>query len=140
MTDPIRVLFVCLGNICRSPLAEAVFRHQVRERGLDGRFDIDSAGTSGYHRGSPPDARSTETGRRPGNEHAGRSRSLKADDQNRIDTLVRRHLRAAYAVALAPVVAAPPADAPPTARIVTPPAPARPSSRCRWGRTWCWRP
>jgi protein-tyrosine phosphatase len=88
MTDPIRVLFVCLGNICRSPLAEAVFRHQVRERGLDGRFDIDSAGTSGYHRGSPPDRRSTETARRRGIELTGRSRSVLADDLNRFDYVI----------------------------------------------------
>ena len=44
---PTRVLFVCLGNICRSPLAEAVFRHKVRERGVESEFQIDSAGTSG---------------------------------------------------------------------------------------------
>lgn len=44
---PIRVLFVCMGNICRSPLAEAVFRHQVAARGWAERFEIDSAGTSG---------------------------------------------------------------------------------------------
>src|SRR3954449_7287048 len=62
--EPIRVLFVCLGNICRSPLAEAVFRHQVEERGWADRFEIDSAGTSGWHRGAPPDARSAEVARR----------------------------------------------------------------------------
>ncbi len=66
MPDPTRVLFVCLGNICRSPLAEAVFRHKVRERGVEGEFEIDSAGTSGYHNGAAPDSRSTETARRRG--------------------------------------------------------------------------
>ncbi|MBW3656825.1 MAG: hypothetical protein KY444_12050, partial [Gemmatimonadetes bacterium] len=64
--ERIRVLFVCMGNICRSPLAEAVFRHMVRERGLEDRFVIDSAGTSGYHRGAAPDRRSTETAKRRG--------------------------------------------------------------------------
>ena len=51
------VLFVCLGNICRSPLAEGVFRHVVREAGMQDRFLIDSAGTSGYHTGEAPDPR-----------------------------------------------------------------------------------
>ncbi len=51
---PIRVLFVCMGNICRSPMAEAVFRHQVAAVGLSERFEIDSAGTGGWHAGEPP--------------------------------------------------------------------------------------
>jgi protein-tyrosine phosphatase len=51
------VLFVCLGNICRSPTAEGVFRHLAREAGLEDRVHIDSAGTGGYHVGAPPDAR-----------------------------------------------------------------------------------
>ncbi len=51
---PITVLFVCMGNICRSPMAEAVFRHLVQEAGLSGRFVIDSAGTGGWHAGEPP--------------------------------------------------------------------------------------
>ncbi|KAJ2721542.1 Low molecular weight phosphotyrosine protein phosphatase [Coemansia sp. Benny D115] len=56
-----KVLFVCLGNICRSPMAEAVFAHMVRQQGLDERFYIDSAGTAGYHVGSSPDRRSVST-------------------------------------------------------------------------------
>ncbi|MEP4768804.1 MAG: low molecular weight protein-tyrosine-phosphatase [Roseibium sp.] len=52
------VLFVCLGNICRSPLAEGVFRSQVQNAGLSDRFLIDSAGTGGWHEGDPPDPRS----------------------------------------------------------------------------------
>jgi protein-tyrosine phosphatase len=51
---PVRVLFVCMGNICRSPMAEAVFRHLVAEAGLAERFAIDSAGTGGWHVGEPP--------------------------------------------------------------------------------------
>ncbi len=50
----IQVLFVCLGNICRSPMAEAVFRHQVKKAGLDAVIAIDSAGTGDWHIGHPP--------------------------------------------------------------------------------------
>lgn len=50
----IKVLFVCLGNICRSPMAEAVFRHHVKEEGLEGVISIDSAGTGDWHIGHPP--------------------------------------------------------------------------------------
>lgn len=52
-----RILFVCLGNICRSPLAEGVFRHHVQAAGLAHRFAIASAGTGGWHVGEPPDPR-----------------------------------------------------------------------------------
>ena len=53
----VKVLFVCLGNICRSPTAEGVFRRLVEEQGLDDRIQIDSAGTHAYHVNSPPDHR-----------------------------------------------------------------------------------
>ncbi len=52
-----RVLFVCLGNICRSPLAEAIFNHQIREKGLEMTFEADSCGTANYHIGMSPDPR-----------------------------------------------------------------------------------
>jgi protein-tyrosine phosphatase len=52
--QPIEVLFVCMGNICRSPMAEAVFRHLVAEAGLADRISIDSAGTGGWHAGESP--------------------------------------------------------------------------------------
>lgn len=55
----IRVLFVCLGNICRSPTAHGVFARQVADAGLGDRVLVDSAGTSGWHNGASPDARST---------------------------------------------------------------------------------
>ncbi|EZP78494.1 protein tyrosine phosphatase [Parageobacillus genomosp. 1] len=50
----VKVLFVCLGNICRSPMAEAVFRHLVKERGLEDKITVDSAGTGNWHVGEPP--------------------------------------------------------------------------------------
>lgn len=50
----IRVLFVCLGNICRSPMAEAVFRHLVKQEGFDHVISVDSAGTGNWHIGKPP--------------------------------------------------------------------------------------
>lgn len=53
----IKVLFVCMGNICRSPTAEGVFRQAVRRHGLEGRIEVDSAGTHGYHVGEAPDTR-----------------------------------------------------------------------------------
>jgi len=62
----VRVLFVCMGNICRSPTAEGVFRELVRREGLDGAVDTDSAGTHGYHIGRPPDARAQEAATRRG--------------------------------------------------------------------------
>jgi protein-tyrosine phosphatase len=85
---PIGVLFVCLGNICRSPLAEAVFRHLVEARGWAERFDVDSAGTSGWHRGAPPDARSAETARRRGIELTGGSRKVVASDLRRFHYVI----------------------------------------------------
>lgn len=56
----VKVLFVCLGNICRSPLGEASFKEIVRRRGLEDSFEVDSAGTAGYHIGKSPDRRSLE--------------------------------------------------------------------------------
>ena len=63
---PIRVLFVCLGNICRSPLAEGVFRKKVEEAGFEDRFEIDSAGTGQWHVGQQADARMRSTAKRRG--------------------------------------------------------------------------
>ena len=56
----VKVLFVCLGNICRSPLAEGIFKHLVEKAGLSDKISVDSAGTSGWHIGEPPDPRSID--------------------------------------------------------------------------------
>jgi len=55
--DRLRVLLVCMGNICRSPTAEGVLRHRLAAAGLEKRVEVDSAGTGGWHVGAPPDAR-----------------------------------------------------------------------------------
>jgi protein-tyrosine phosphatase len=64
--NKIRVLFVCMGNICRSPTAEGVFRTLVEKQGLSNRFEIDSAGTTGYHAGEAPDKRAQNAARKRG--------------------------------------------------------------------------
>lgn len=96
MSDSVSVLFVCLGNICRSPLAEAVFRQVVRDAGLDHRIRIDSAGTSGYHDGDPPDERTAAVAAARGVTVAGTSRRITGEDLERFDYLVvmdRQNLR-----------------------------------------------
>jgi protein-tyrosine phosphatase len=60
----VRILFVCLGNICRSPTAEGVMRHVLRDEGLEDRVEVDSAGTGGWHVGASPDERATEAAAR----------------------------------------------------------------------------
>jgi len=62
----VRVLFVCMGNICRSPMAEGVFKRRVSEAGLSGQIASDSAGTHDYHTGEPPDARAQRAAARRG--------------------------------------------------------------------------
>jgi protein-tyrosine phosphatase len=82
------VLFVCLGNICRSPLAEALFRNVVAEAGLEDRFVIDSAGTSGYHDGEPPDRRTTAVAAQRGVTVEGTSRQITGTDVDSFDYLI----------------------------------------------------
>ena len=79
---------MCLGNICRSPLAESVFRHLAAERGVDDLLEIDSAGTSGFHNGAPPDERSVATARSRGIHVTGRSRQLVPADLERFDHVI----------------------------------------------------
>lgn len=83
---PVRVLFVCLGNICRSPLAHGVFQKKVREAGLEGEFEIDSAGTGSWHVGQSPDDRMQATAAQRGIDLSGlRGRRLKAEDLDHYD-------------------------------------------------------
>ena len=83
------VLFVCMGNICRSPTAEGVFRHHVIEAGLKDRFEIDSAGTHAYHSGEPPDRRSMAAAARRGIELDGiRARRVTDEDFERFDYIL----------------------------------------------------
>jgi protein-tyrosine phosphatase len=85
----VKVLFVCTGNICRSPTAEGVMRAHLAATGLDDRVQVDSAGTHGYHVGEPPDPRSVATARRHGVELGGlRARKLAVEDFQRFDYLI----------------------------------------------------
>ncbi len=93
------LLFVCLGNICRSPLAEGIFLHLAQQRGVADRFSVDSAGTGGWHIGKGPDPRSVAVARKHGVALPSRARQVRGDEtehwnlvlamdtQNRIDLL-----------------------------------------------------
>ena len=87
-TDPIRVLFVCMGNICRSPAAEAVFLHRLAARGLEHRFDVESAGTGGWHAGEAADPRSRAEGDRRGYRLETPARQVVTEDFERFHLLV----------------------------------------------------
>jgi protein-tyrosine phosphatase len=76
----VRVLFVCLGNICRSPMAEGVFRQLVHNAGLDDRIDVDSAGTSSYHVGERAHPGTRRVLAHHGIQYDGRARQIRADD------------------------------------------------------------
>jgi low molecular weight protein-tyrosine phosphatase len=82
------VLFVCLGNICRSPLAEGVFRQLVEDAGLSGVYDIDSAGTGAWHVGERPDGRMTLVAERHGITLDSRARQVEAADLERFDYVI----------------------------------------------------
>jgi protein-tyrosine phosphatase len=81
----VSVLFICLGNICRSPLGEGVLAHRLAEADLSDRVRVDSAGTGAWHVGEPPDPRSTEVAMRHGIPLRGRARRVRAEDFNRFD-------------------------------------------------------
>ena len=83
-----RLLFVCMGNICRSPLAENVFRHKAAQRGVAHRFEIDSAGTGAWHVGEPPDARVLKLASSLGIPITGVARQVQPGDFDRFDLLL----------------------------------------------------
>ncbi|MGN6372094.1 MAG: low molecular weight protein-tyrosine-phosphatase [Solirubrobacteraceae bacterium] len=83
-----RILFVCLGNICRSPSAEAVMRTLVEREGLDGSIELDSAGTSDWHSGEAPDARATQAARQRGIQLSGAARQVQREDFERFDLIL----------------------------------------------------
>jgi protein-tyrosine phosphatase len=84
----VRLLFVCLGNICRSPTAEGVMRALVHDAGLDGRIELDSAGVGSWHVGSRPDGRAAAAARARGISLDGRARTVTRDDFEDFDLLL----------------------------------------------------
>jgi len=90
---PIKVLFFCLGNICRSPLAEGIFRQEVEQAGLSASFQIDSAGTSGNNAGSLPDPRARRVASENGLELTHIARQLTAEDLKGFHYLLAADMR-----------------------------------------------
>lgn len=85
---PTRILFVCLGNICRSPAAEGVFLHRLAAEGLEDRFVVDSAGTGGWHVGKPADSRMRAAAARRGIALPSRARQLDLADLTAFDRIL----------------------------------------------------
>jgi len=83
-----KLLFVCLGNICRSPAAEGVFLHLLQERGLSDQFVVDSAGTGGWHVGNPADRRMQGAANRRGIQLPSRARQISLDDFSSFDLVL----------------------------------------------------
>jgi len=88
MAEQHRVLFVCLGNICRSPAAEGVFLHLLKQRDLSDRFLVDSAGTGGWHVGQPADRRMQAAANRRGIHLPSRARQLNLGDLDSFDLIL----------------------------------------------------
>ncbi len=87
-SKPFEICFVCLGNICRSPLAEGVFQALINEEGLENQIIIHSAGTGHWHVGAPPDARMQATARKKGVPLNSRARQIQAGDIRRFDLIL----------------------------------------------------
>jgi protein-tyrosine phosphatase len=85
---PVRVLFVCLGNICRSPAAEAAFRRHLSAAGASHEFDVESAGTGSWHIGELPDRRMRQAASRRGLEMTSRARQVSPEDFQRFDYIL----------------------------------------------------
>ena len=84
----INILFVCLGNICRSPIAEGTFRELVKKRGLQDKISCDSAGTAGYHIGQLPDQRTMKNAEKHGIKLTHRGRKLSVSDLDTFEHIV----------------------------------------------------
>lgn len=94
--NPFKVCFVCLGNICRSPTGEGVFRHLVNREGLDPFFEIDSAGTAAYHEGEPANSRSSRVAELNGVRLLSKARKFEHSDLDYFDLVLamdRENLR-----------------------------------------------
>ncbi|KAK2713517.1 low molecular weight phosphotyrosine protein phosphatase 1-like [Artemia franciscana] len=85
MVDKKKVLFICLGNICRSPIAEAVFGHLVKEKGLDQKWEVDSAAIGDWHVGNRPDKRALKALGSYNLSTNHRARQIKTEDFNNFD-------------------------------------------------------
>lgn len=83
-----RIIFVCLGNVVRSPLAENLFRHLAKEREVEGHYQVDSAGTSAYHVGETPDGRMRKVAREKGLFYSGEARQFQLDDFYQFDLVI----------------------------------------------------
>ena len=88
LNKPVKVLFVCLGNICRSPSAEAVFLHKITQQGITENFIVDSAGTAGYHIGAKADQRMRHHAKKRGIAITSRARKLDVSDFSYFDYIV----------------------------------------------------
>lgn len=85
---PYKLLFVCLGNICRSPSAENIMKHLINQAGLSKEIICDSAGTSSYHIGSPPDRRMSNAAKFKGIELVGEARQFQRSDFEKFDLIL----------------------------------------------------
>lgn len=88
MAETRKILFVCLGNIVRSPLAENYFRNLVVEAGLEDKYQVDSAGTAAYHIGDTPDARMRQVAEKRGLKYSGSGRQFVAKDFEKFDLII----------------------------------------------------
>ena len=86
--NPVKILFVCLGNICRSPAAEGVFLDLLREEGAESRYEVDSAGTGRYHIGQLPDNRMRVHARQRGLELTHHCRQVETEDFENFDLII----------------------------------------------------
>jgi protein-tyrosine phosphatase len=86
--NPKKILFLCMGNICRSPAGEGVFKKLVQERGLSNSITIDSAGIIGYHTGDPADSRMRAAAKKRGVSLESRARQITRDDLDKFDLII----------------------------------------------------